>query len=97
MTLLQFLNQIRKDGGDISKLKISIRNSESQIWRKGLKVNSLRGNRLSVDHGGNYELTPSHSCLRSLVETISLVAPSKKSLSNSDTNQASILVVVKSA
>lgn len=94
MTLLNFLRQLRKDGGDISKLKVRIKGADSG-WGEGFKVNGLRGNRMSIEYGGNYDLTSGHSCLSCIVDTISkLPLNRKKKLTEKSEAQAAILVTV---
>lgn len=97
MTLFQFLNQLRKNGGDISRLKVSKVDASTSIWREGLKINSLRGNRLSVEYNGDHELMTGHSILKCLVETVSRLPTSKTRLSQPKSAQPAIMIVVKSA
>jgi len=97
MTLFQFLNQVRKNGGDITRLKISKIDGSTSIWREGLKINGLRGNRLSVEYNGDHELMTGHSILKCLVETVSRLPPSKTKLSQRKSAQPAILIVVKDA
>lgn len=96
MTLLQFLNKLRKDGGDITRLKVRMRDAEGSTWRNGLKVNGLRGNRLSVAYGPHedYQLMAGHSCLSCSVEAISVIPLSNKRLSAPRSNDTSLLVTI---
>lgn len=72
MTLFQFLNLLRKEGVNLTKLHVRIAGNVGQ-WGKGFQLRKLRGNRLSIktDFDNDYDLTSGHSILKSSVISVS--------------------------
>lgn len=97
MTLIHFLNSLRKSGGDITRLRVVKPNAWGSAWEKGLNVAGLRGNRLSVEfQNNNHELMAGHSCLNCEVESISRVSLGRrKKLSGSIWDSPAILVTIR--
>ncbi len=94
MTLLQFLNKLRKSGGDITRLHVRIKNADSS-WGAGFKVNGLRGKRMTIEYSGDYVLMSGHSVLSCVVDTMSRISSTRKrNLTGNKENLASILVTV---
>lgn len=71
MTLFQFLNLIRKEGVDITRIHVRMARTTG-TWGRGLQLSSLRGNRLGVKTAGDddYKLHPGHQALRGEVISV---------------------------
>jgi len=97
MTLLDFLNEVRSRGGDITKM--AVRNIDTppkgENWGTGFKIRSLRGNRLRIvtSFDPDYPLMPGHSILKGTVWVVRR-SPVARRLSPPTCESAAIIVEV---